>query len=115
MLFRLHVDNADIRHSESDYKEVGCFPPFLLADGKLFYIYSKVYPVIHRTLDGYGIGNNRRSRLRPGSFREISPAKVPFALQIKAINEVCICATRAGYCDIAVRHLTYIIQVLAKH
>uniref|UniRef100_A0A1I8AA06 Trafficking protein particle complex subunit 9 n=1 Tax=Steinernema glaseri TaxID=37863 RepID=A0A1I8AA06_9BILA len=85
VLFRLHMTENDCR-TESDYRQV--------------------YPILYRTLVGYGI--------RPQS-RELASSNLatagPVAVQVKALHEVFMSAMRARYFDAAIRHLCYILEV----
>lgn len=81
VLFRLHSDNPDEVRTESDYRVV--------------------YPILYKTLPGYGIHDSVRN----------APLNGPVAIQFKALHEVFMSALRAGQYDAAIRHLCYILQV----
>lgn len=84
VLFRLHSDNPEEVRTESDYRVV--------------------YPVLYKTLPGYGIHDSVRN----------APLNGPVAIQFKALHEVFMSALRAGQYDAAIRHLCYILQVRAS-
>lgn len=81
VLFRLHSDNPDEVRTESDYRVV--------------------YPILYKTLPGYGIHDSVRN----------APLNGPVAIQFKALHEVFMSALRAGQYDAAIRHLCYILQI----
>jgi hypothetical protein len=80
VLFRLHVNESDAR-TENDYK--------------------LVYPILYRTLPGYGIIDTTKE----------SSINGPVTVQVKAMHEVYMSALRANFYDAAIRHLCYILQV----
>uniref|UniRef100_A0A7E4UU45 Trafficking protein particle complex subunit 9 n=1 Tax=Panagrellus redivivus TaxID=6233 RepID=A0A7E4UU45_PANRE len=80
VLFRLHVADSEAR-GEADYK--------------------LVYPILYRTLPGYGIVDNCRNAAQHG----------PVSVQVKAMHEVYMSALRANFMDAAIRHLCYMLQV----
>ncbi|KAK6021522.1 hypothetical protein OSTOST_12806, partial [Ostertagia ostertagi] len=67
--------------------------------------YRAVYPILYRTLPGYGIKENVREVAQDGVL------KGPIQLQIKALHEVYTAASRAELTDAAIRHLCHLIQV----
>ena len=80
VLFRLHVNDSDSR-TENDYK--------------------LVYPILYRSLSGYGIVDASKDAASNG----------PVAVQVKAVHEVYMSALRANFYDAAIRHLCYILQI----
>ncbi|CAJ0569421.1 unnamed protein product, partial [Mesorhabditis spiculigera] len=86
VLFRLHVTDGETR---------------TVAD------YRIVYPILYRTLGGYGITENLG--------REPAQNSGPFELQIKALHEVYTSALRAQLHDAAVRHLCHLLQAYYPH
>ncbi|CAJ0585995.1 unnamed protein product, partial [Mesorhabditis spiculigera] len=86
VLFRLHVTDGETR---------------TVAD------YRIVYPILYRTLGGYGITEN--------VGREPAQNSGPFELQIKALHEVYTSALRAQLHDAAVRHLCHLLQAYYPH
>ncbi|CAI5455505.1 unnamed protein product [Caenorhabditis angaria] len=83
VLFELHVTEGKQR-SASDYKTV--------------------YPILYKTLEGYGINLNESTEF---SNQTIGPEK----LQIKSLHEIFTAANRAGHTDAAIRHLCSLLQV----
>ncbi|VDK47815.1 unnamed protein product [Cylicostephanus goldi] len=67
--------------------------------------YRVVYPVLYRTLPGYGIKENVRE------VPQDDVLKGPVQLQIKALHEVYTAASRAELYEAAIRHLCHLIQV----
>ncbi|RCN37502.1 hypothetical protein ANCCAN_16592 [Ancylostoma caninum] len=67
--------------------------------------YRVVYPVLYRTLPGYGIKENVREVPQDGIL------KGPVQLQIKALHEVYTAASRAELNEAAIRHICHLIQV----
>lgn len=67
--------------------------------------YRQVYPILYRTLIGYGISEN------PKELGNDSVNVGPVHIQQKALHEVFTSAIRAEYYDAAIRHLCYILQV----
>ncbi|CAB3410328.1 unnamed protein product [Caenorhabditis bovis] len=66
--------------------------------------YKNVYPVLFKTLDGYGISL--------GSMHDLHDKKLgPEKLQIKCLHEIFTAANRAGHRDAAIRHLCFLLQV----
>ncbi|TKR82440.1 hypothetical protein L596_016165 [Steinernema carpocapsae] len=82
VLFRLHMTENDCR-TESDYRQV--------------------YPILYKTLAGYGIDPHTRETAN------LSTAG-PVAVQVKALHEVFMSAMRARHFDAAIRHLCYILE-----
>ncbi|KAI6223447.1 hypothetical protein M3Y95_00891200 [Aphelenchoides besseyi] len=85
VLFRLHVDDNEFR-SEDDYRIV--------------------YPVLYRTLPGYGINE---------TTNELASKMGYVSIQVKAIHEVYMSAQRAGLNEAAIRHLCYMLQTYFFH
>jgi hypothetical protein len=79
---------------------VGFLAPIFYA----YFNFFQVYPVLYRTLSGYGINDNGKD----------APLNGPIAVQVKALHEVFMSALRAKYYDAAIRHLCFILQVLEK-
>uniref|UniRef100_A0A8R1TQI6 Uncharacterized protein n=1 Tax=Onchocerca volvulus TaxID=6282 RepID=A0A8R1TQI6_ONCVO len=67
--------------------------------------YRQVYPVLYRTLTGYGMPEN------PKEFSGDLVRLGPIHIQRRALHEVFMSALRAEYYDVAIRHLCYILQV----
>ncbi|RCN28139.1 hypothetical protein ANCCAN_26124 [Ancylostoma caninum] len=67
--------------------------------------YRVVYPVLYRTLPGYGIKENVREVPQDGIL------KGPVQLQIKALHEVYTAASRAELNEAAIRHICHLIQL----
>ncbi|EFO24879.2 hypothetical protein LOAG_03607 [Loa loa] len=84
VLFRLHMAESGNR-SVADYRQV--------------------YPVLYRTLTGYGMPEN------PKEFSSDLVRLGPVHIQRRALHEVFMSALRAEYYDAAIRHLCYILQV----
>uniref|UniRef100_A0A1I7T982 Trafficking protein particle complex subunit 9 n=1 Tax=Caenorhabditis tropicalis TaxID=1561998 RepID=A0A1I7T982_9PELO len=87
VLFELHVTEGRVRQS-SDYKTV--------------------YPVLFRTLEGYGVDLSEPHDLKN---KKLGPVK----LQIKSLHEIFTAANRAGHRDAAIRHLCFLLQVYYPH
>ncbi|KAK0405748.1 hypothetical protein QR680_018175 [Steinernema hermaphroditum] len=85
VLFRLHMTENDMR-TESDYRQV--------------------YPILYKTLAGYGIS----PQCREVASSDLATAG-PVAVQVKALHEVFMSAMRARHFDAAIRHLCYILEV----
>ncbi|KAK6034345.1 hypothetical protein COOONC_28151 [Cooperia oncophora] len=117
--FDNHTKAAICSNSAALYREVGfrrkC--SFFSRLGVLFRLqiadgeqrtpqdYRAVYPILYRTLPGYGIKENVREVAQDGVL------KGPIQLQIKALHEVYTAASRAELTDAAIRHLCHLIQV----
>uniref|UniRef100_A0A7I4YAL2 N-acetyltransferase domain-containing protein n=1 Tax=Haemonchus contortus TaxID=6289 RepID=A0A7I4YAL2_HAECO len=117
--FDNHTKAAICSNSAALYREVGfrrkC--SFFARLGVLFRLqiadgeqrtpqdYRAVYPILYRTLPGYGIKENVREVAEDGVL------KGPIQLQIKALHEVYTAASRAELTDAAIRHLCHLIQV----
>lgn len=84
VLFRLHVAEGEER-SVADYRQV--------------------YPVLYRTLTGYGMPENPKEFF--GDLTRLGPVHI----QRRALHEVFMSALRAEYYDVAIRHLCYLLQV----
>ncbi|CAI4227391.1 unnamed protein product [Auanema sp. JU1783] len=84
VLFRLHVADGELR-TVQDYKVV--------------------YPILYKTLAGYGIPDDVREN------KSSCNTKGPVQMQIKALHEVYTAAIRAELTQAAIRHLCYLIQV----
>ncbi|VDK74124.1 unnamed protein product [Gongylonema pulchrum] len=84
VLFRLHVPEGEQR-SVSDYRQV--------------------YPVLYRTISGYGMPENPKDFI--GDLTRLGPVQI----QRRALHEVFMSALRAEYYDVAIRHLCYLLQV----
>lgn len=84
VLFRLHITESGSR-TVADYRQV--------------------YPVLYRTLIGYGVPEN------PKELSSDLMRLGPVHIQRKALHEVFMSALRAEYYDAAIRHLCYILQV----
>ncbi|OZC10117.1 hypothetical protein X798_02707 [Onchocerca flexuosa] len=67
--------------------------------------YRQVYPILYRTLTGYGMPEN------PKEFSGDLVRLGPIHIQRRALHEVFMSALRAEYYDVAIRHLCYILQV----
>ncbi|VBB33958.1 unnamed protein product, partial [Acanthocheilonema viteae] len=67
--------------------------------------YRQVYPILYRTLTGYGVPENSKE------FSNDLMRLGPVHIQRKALHEVFMSALRAEYYDAAIRHLCYILQV----
>ncbi|CAG9530714.1 unnamed protein product [Cercopithifilaria johnstoni] len=67
--------------------------------------YRQVYPILYRTLTGYGIPENPKEF--PSDLVKLGPVHI----QRRALHEVFMSALRAEYYDAAIRHLCYILQV----
>uniref|UniRef100_A0A915Q411 Trafficking protein particle complex subunit 11 domain-containing protein n=1 Tax=Setaria digitata TaxID=48799 RepID=A0A915Q411_9BILA len=67
--------------------------------------YRQVYPILYRTLTGYGMPENPKEF--SGDLMRLGPVHI----QRKALHEVFMSALRAEYYDVAIRHLCYILQV----
>uniref|UniRef100_A0A0R3RQZ3 Trafficking protein particle complex subunit 9 n=1 Tax=Elaeophora elaphi TaxID=1147741 RepID=A0A0R3RQZ3_9BILA len=67
--------------------------------------YRQVYPILYRTLTGYGMPEN------PKEFSNDLVRLGPIHIQRRALHEVFMSALRAEYYDAAIRHLCYILQV----
>ncbi|CAJ0920934.1 unnamed protein product, partial [Mesorhabditis belari] len=85
VLFRLHVMDGETR---------------TVAD------YRSVYPILFRTLYGYGINETASRDVTQSS----SSQNGPIELQIKALHEVYTSSTRAQLSDAAIRHLCHLLQ-----
>ncbi|EYC01315.1 hypothetical protein Y032_0108g36 [Ancylostoma ceylanicum] len=117
--FDNHTKAAICANSTALYREVGfrrkC--SFFARLGVLFRLqisdgeqrtpqdYRVVYPVLYRTLPGYGIKENVREVPQDGIL------KGPVQLQIKALHEVYTAASRAELTEAAIRHICHLIQV----
>ncbi|ULT80832.1 hypothetical protein L3Y34_011012 [Caenorhabditis briggsae] len=87
VLFELHVTEGRVRQA-SDYKTV--------------------YPVLFKTLEGYGVDLNEPHDMKN---KKLGPVK----LQIKSLHEIFTAANRAGHRDAAIRHLCFLLQVYYPH
>lgn len=67
--------------------------------------YRQVYPILYRTLTGYGMPEN------PKEFSGDLVRLGPVHIQRRVLHEVFMSALRAEYYDAAIRHLCYILQV----
>ncbi|VDL64513.1 unnamed protein product [Nippostrongylus brasiliensis] len=94
------------RRKCSFYARLGVLFRLQIADGeqRTPQDYRAVYPILYRTLPGYGIKENVREVSQDG-------LKGPIQLQIKALHEVYTAASRAELTDAAIRHLCHLIQV----
>ncbi|VDL85127.1 unnamed protein product [Nippostrongylus brasiliensis] len=95
------------RRKCSFYARLGVLFRLQIADGeqRTPQDYRAVYPILYRTLPGYGIKENVREVSQDG-------LKGPIQLQIKALHEVYTAASRAELTDAAIRHLCHLIQSL---
>uniref|UniRef100_A0A914Z9L1 Trafficking protein particle complex subunit 11 n=1 Tax=Panagrolaimus superbus TaxID=310955 RepID=A0A914Z9L1_9BILA len=74
---------------------------FTLFDNTMKAHICMVYPILYRSLPGYGVVDATRE----------SSINGPVAVQVKAMHEVYMSALRANFYDAAIRHLCYILQV----
>lgn len=88
VLFRLHITEGETRTS-SDYRQV--------------------YPILYKTLVGYGIPENPKDII--GDLNILGPVQV----QRRALHEVFMSALRAEHYDAAIRHLCYLLQVYYEY
>ncbi|KAF7632258.1 hypothetical protein Mgra_00008327 [Meloidogyne graminicola] len=85
--------------------------------------YKKVYPYLNESLSGYKIDwkllssssnlNNKKSLMAQYLFKLGSSET--FSLQIKAVHEVFTVAMRAGFFNIATRHLCFMLEAFFDH
>jgi hypothetical protein len=68
----------------------------------------QVYPVLYKTLPGYGIQIE-------DSVRNFAARNGHVSLQVKTLHEVFMSAQRSGYIEAAIRHLCYILQIYFFH
>uniref|UniRef100_A0A1I8AW41 Trafficking protein particle complex subunit 11 domain-containing protein n=1 Tax=Meloidogyne hapla TaxID=6305 RepID=A0A1I8AW41_MELHA len=82
--------------------------------------YKKVYPYLNESLSGYRIdwrllSNSTSKKSLKAQFLTKLGSSETFSLQIKAVHEVFTVAMRAGFYDIATRHLCFMLEAFFDH
>uniref|UniRef100_A0A914L217 Uncharacterized protein n=2 Tax=Meloidogyne incognita TaxID=6306 RepID=A0A914L217_MELIC len=84
--------------------------------------YKKVYPYLNESLSGYkidwrllsNISTSKKNSLKTQFLTKLGSSET-FSLQIKAVHEVFTVAMRAGFYDIATRHLCFMLEAFFDH